>query len=124
MIGGPSTDTESKFELTAGTTSLLIAKGVAFTDEGQCMTDVFSVTNPGGTAPPRICGTNSGEHCEYSLSLPLINTWKYLCFSFHPLVYVDASDACNELNFDLGVASAGVGRQWNIKVHNYCFHKV
>lgn len=30
----------------------------------QCLTDRFSVTNPGGIAPPTICGTNTGEHSK------------------------------------------------------------
>ena len=28
----------------------------------QCATDIFSVSSPGGTSPPSICGTNTGEH--------------------------------------------------------------
>ena len=27
-------------------------------------TDVFTVSNPDGAAPPAICGTNSGEHSK------------------------------------------------------------
>ena len=62
----------------------------------QCLTDSFSVTNPGGGSNPVLCGTNTGEH-----------------------MYVDASDACNELNFQLGTNPAGVTglatRSWSIK---------
>ena len=35
-----------------------------FYDLGQCQTDLFTVTAPGNTAPPGICGTNSGEHSK------------------------------------------------------------
>ena len=35
-----------------------------------------------------------------------------------PAVYVDASDACNDLTFTLG-ATASTARQWNIKVTQY-----
>ena len=28
------------------------------------MTDTFSVNNPGGSTPPIICGTNTGEHSK------------------------------------------------------------
>ena len=65
----------------------------------QCLTDSFSVTNPGGGSNPVLCGTNTGEH-----------------------MYVDASDACNELNFQLGTNPVGGGvttglatRSWSIK---------
>ena len=62
----------------------------------QCLTDSFSVTNPGGGTNPVLCGTNTGEH-----------------------MYVDASDACNELNFQLGTNPVGVTglatRSWSIK---------
>ncbi len=36
----------------------------AATTSTQCLTDTFSVTNPGGSAPPVICGENAGEHRE------------------------------------------------------------
>jgi hypothetical protein len=29
-----------------------------------CLTDTFSVTNPGGNAPPTICGINTGYHSK------------------------------------------------------------
>ena len=32
--------------------------------KGQCLTDTFSVTNPGGLTPPVICGIMTGEHCK------------------------------------------------------------
>ena len=39
------------------------AGGKAAADATQCLTDTFSVTNPGGGyAPPTICGRNTGEH--------------------------------------------------------------
>jgi hypothetical protein len=42
---------------------------------------------------------------------------KKKCFVF--LVYADASDTCNQLNFQLGPTAIGTSiptRQWNIKV--------
>jgi hypothetical protein len=30
--------------------------------ETQCSTDQFSITGPGGSVPPVICGTNTGQH--------------------------------------------------------------
>jgi len=60
---------------------------------GQCNTDTFSVTAPGSIAPPVICGQNDGQH-----------------------IYVDASNDCNTLSFQL----AGQGtRMWEIKVTQY-----
>ena len=35
---------------------------------GNCDTDNFSVTTPGGKAPPLICGTNTGG-CLHTFSL-------------------------------------------------------
>ena len=72
------------------------AGGVAAGLASECLTDSFSVTNPGGGSNPVLCGTNTGEH-----------------------MYVDASDACNELNFQLGTNPLGVTglatRSWSIK---------
>jgi len=53
------------------------------------------VTSPGNAAPPVICGTNSGEH-----------------------MYVDASEMCNTLAFQLGTTST-VTRAWTIKISQY-----
>jgi len=64
--------------------------GKAVSTMGQCLTDTFTVTSPGSVTPPTICGTNDGQH-----------------------MYVDASDSCNILSFQL----AGTGkRSWEIKV--------
>jgi len=67
--------------------------GKDVTNMGQCLTDTFTVTSPGGIAPPTICGQNDGQH-----------------------IYVDASNDCNTLAFQL----AGMGtRMWEIKVTQY-----
>ena len=72
--------------------------GVQVSAQNQCLTDTFSITSPGGNTAPVICGRNTGEH-----------------------IYVDASDDCNDLAFQLGNAAVGLTngvatRQWNIKV--------
>ena len=63
----------------------------------QCLTDSFSVTSPGSGSNPVLCGVNTGEH-----------------------MYLDASDECNELNFQHGKNPTGVPavatRSWTIKV--------
>jgi hypothetical protein len=98
VITGPSTDTTVVGN--ANFNNLVNAGGRAVTATGQCQTDTFSVTNPGGTAPPLICGTNTGQH-----------------------MYVDASKACNDLVFQLGTAGIGVAslasRAWTVKVTQY-----
>ena len=40
--------------------------GVEASGASQCATDLFSVTNPGGSTKknPSICGTNTGEHSK------------------------------------------------------------
>ena len=38
--------------------------GVAYNAVTNCLTDTFSITGNGGSAPPVICGTNSGYHGE------------------------------------------------------------
>eukprot|EP00096_Caligus_rogercresseyi_P007893 TRINITY_DN26032_c0_g1_i1.p1 TRINITY_DN26032_c0_g1~~TRINITY_DN26032_c0_g1_i1.p1 ORF type:complete len:403 (+),score=38.83 TRINITY_DN26032_c0_g1_i1:23-1210(+) len=94
MIAGPSTLTDTIGKSAFG---IVAAMGeVEVSDQTQCNMDNFSVTNPGGTTPPVICGLNTGEH-----------------------MYVDASEACNDLVFQFGGGSPGtpsVQRQWSIKV--------
>jgi len=98
VITGPSTLTTTATKILNGAvnpTSTVLASLAS-----QCLTDSFSVTNPGGGSNPVLCGTNTGEH-----------------------MYVDASDACNELNFQLGTNPAGVTglatRSWSIKATQY-----
>ncbi|XP_059097890.1 uncharacterized protein LOC131892135 [Tigriopus californicus] len=77
-------------------TSSVNAGGSDVTTATQCLVDQFTVTNPGGSAPSTICGTNSAEH-----------------------MYVDSADACNELAFNLGASGSTVTRSWRIKVTQY-----
>lgn len=60
---------------------------------GNCDTDSFTITTPGGKAPPLICGTNTGQH-----------------------MYVPASDQCNILNGNIGSASTATTSSFTIKV--------
>jgi len=59
---------------------------------GDCTTDSFTVTNPGGTSAPVICGKNDGQH-----------------------MYVDASTLCNKLHFNIDTNTVAT-RSWNVKV--------
>lgn len=80
------------------TTTVVVNKcgGKDLFELGQCQTDIFSVTAPGNNAPPVICGTNSGEH-----------------------MYVDSSDLCNDLGFNIGAGTSTVTRSWTIKITQY-----
>ena len=60
MINGPSTSMEAVGMATNGV--ILPGGAVNVAQQTQCLTDVFSVTNPGGTSPPQICGLNNGDH--------------------------------------------------------------
>jgi len=62
---------------------------------GDCIYDSFSVTSPGGQAPPVICGYNTGQH-----------------------MYVDSSQLCNRLTFNFD-PSLSAYRQWQIKITQY-----
>jgi len=98
IITGPSTATESVHKTIFGEVSTG-ATGVPVALASRCLTDTFSVTNPTGGTPSPICGINSGEH-----------------------MYIDSSDACNDLAFQLGQTAFGTGvsqRQWSIKVTQY-----
>jgi len=92
-ITGPSTLTTSTVKIISG---VVAGDGKEASGASQCSTDLFSVTNPGGSTPPAICGTNTGEH-----------------------MYVDSSTACNKLNMLLGTTAVGTTlatRSWTIRV--------
>jgi hypothetical protein len=60
---------------------------------GNCETDLFSITNPGGKSPPAICGVNTGQH-----------------------LYIPASSQCNDLSAHIGSASSANSASFTIKV--------
>jgi len=62
-ITGPNTLTASIFYNLAGSVATT-ALGIAASLATNCQTDAFSVTGSGGTAPPVICGTNTGYHSK------------------------------------------------------------
>merc|ERR1719162_291060 len=93
-ITGPSTLTTPVVGVIAGVADSLMP--ASHSGATQCATDTFSVSSPGGTSPPSICGTNTGEH-----------------------MYVDSSDQCNELSMLLGTTAVGTTlatRSWTIRV--------
>merc|ERR1712123_322174 len=62
----------------------------------DCFYDTLTVSNPGGTSPPVICGYNTGQH-----------------------MFVPASDACNTINIDIDTGTTTTTRKWQIKVTQY-----
>ncbi|XP_059081956.1 uncharacterized protein LOC131879613 [Tigriopus californicus] len=98
VIEGPTgavSSEEARGSILNGITVSQKRVGTEANEGSRCPTDRFSVTNPGSSAPPIICGINTGEH-----------------------MYVDASDSCNELAFQFG-SSSSVSRQWSIKITQY-----
>ncbi len=66
-MAGPTAITTPVVSLQSGQPTPLTKSGVLnAAARGQCLTDTFVVTNPGGITPPTICGTNTGEHSIYN----------------------------------------------------------
>merc|ERR1711935_154992 len=63
---------------------------------GDCGYDSLTITNPGGQAPPVICGYNTGQH-----------------------MFVPASDSCNSINIDIDTGTTTTTRKWQIKVTQF-----
>ncbi len=64
VISGPSTSTATVAKEVGGQTTYTKAVGIGYSLATVCLTDTFSVTNPGGNAPPTICGINTGYHSK------------------------------------------------------------
>jgi len=80
---------------------------------GDCATDAFAITSPGGNRPiPVICGDNGGQHCG------IINQSENHLINDGYLVYLDASQSCYQAVFDLGSGSTD-SRAWDIKGNHY-----
>lgn len=93
VITGPNTVSTSVGKTTSGELGSAAANEV--NDVGRCITDHFSITAPGSEGIAPLCGTNTGYH-----------------------MYVDASNDCNTLSFQLG-ASGSAMREWSIRVTQY-----
>ena len=65
VISGPSTGSDTDAVDGACKNGVFTSPSPATCSlASQCLTDSFSITNPGGSAPPTICGTNTGKHSE------------------------------------------------------------
>ena len=67
VIGGPSMNTNSVALVLNGMPTTLL--GVKAANFGKCLTDSFCVSNPTGTSPPIICGTNTEQHSKQQETL-------------------------------------------------------
>merc|ERR1712241_758503 len=63
---------------------------------GDCIYDSLTVSNPGGSVPPTVCGYNTGQH-----------------------MFVPASTQCNQINIDIDTLTTTTTRKWQIKVTQY-----
>lgn len=97
-LAGPNTDQATI--VAKQNNNNLVAKATGQASTGQdttlasrCLTDIFSVSNPGGPSPPAICGTNTDEH-----------------------MYVDMGADCVDLTFQLGSTSTA---QWKVRITQY-----
>jgi hypothetical protein len=61
-ITGPDTATATVGKMLSGQ---ILTGGTSVSLATECLTDTFSVTNPGGNAPPVICGLNTGQHSMF-----------------------------------------------------------
>jgi len=79
------------------TTTLTAAAEVANGPRvGDCIYDTLTITNPGGSSPPIICGYNTGQH-----------------------MFVPASETCNTINIDIDTGTTTTTRKWQIKVSQF-----
>merc|ERR1712183_1130549 len=63
---------------------------------GDCNTDSLSISSPGSSSPPIICGYNTGQH-----------------------MFVTASSSCNTVTIDIDTGSTTTTRKWQMKVTQY-----
>merc|ERR1712223_1228104 len=93
-IAGPATATTTVGNIVSGILDPTGASGKAASLQTRCLTDVFSVSNPGGPSPPKICGYNADTH-----------------------MYVDMGEECVDLTFQL--SSTTQDPTWNVRVTQY-----
>ena len=115
VISGPATTSTSIAHLLGGEI-IGVANGDAVSEATQCLTDLFYVRNQVNL--PHICGTMSGEHGL--LNWRVFFKWIYNLVSLFATVYFEASDSCNDLDFQFGASGVGLTavatRSFSIKV--------
>jgi len=79
-----------------GTTGAVTA-GVDALRFGDCQIDTFSITSPGYTGSPVICGTNEQQH----------------------MILDSDGSSCSKVNIGLGNGAGTTAREWDIKVTQY-----
>merc|ERR1712241_778712 len=73
-----------------------VAGGLEGPNVGDCNTDTLTVGTPGFTAPPIICGYNTGQH-----------------------MWVPVCPACVTITIDIDTGNTATTRNWNIRVSQY-----
>ena len=118
-LPGPSAATAAFGTAVNGDLTLDVA-GPMVTTAKACQDAAFFASNPGGAAPPIICGQNTGEHSN--LKSKLFDSYVHKRLELLLLVYVDASSACNMLTVTQNAALALQGAaEWLIKVQRQIF---
>jgi len=94
-IAGPATATTTVGKILSGNVVADASDGNAASLASRCLTDIFSVSNPGGPSPPQICGSNTDSH-----------------------MYVDMGAECIDLTFQL-TDQPSFDPSWNIRITQY-----
>jgi len=96
-IAGPQTDNSAAQAkiLSGNVVGGAAAAGNPASLASRCLTDIFSVSNPGGPSPPQICGSNTDAH-----------------------MYVDMGAECIDLTFQL-TDQPSFDPSWNIRITQY-----
>ena len=62
VIAQPDVSTDTNVGDVANGDVVPVGSGTPFSTASRCITDQFSVTSPGKSSPPVICGTNTNQH--------------------------------------------------------------
>ena len=85
---------------------------------GDCIYDSMTITTPGSPAPPIICGYNTGT-CQIMIQRVTSNILLWM-FSLGHHMYVESSETCNKVVFNLGLGLTSVSdRSWMIRVTQF-----
>ena len=79
VISNPANGVGTSFALLNGERSFDgVGVGVAYTINGQCNEDSFTVTSPGSVGSPEICGVNTGDHSKSFCVSPMPSHFSHL----------------------------------------------
>jgi hypothetical protein len=87
VITGPSTGSNTEAVDGKATGGVAGGTGQDINRASKCLTDIFTVTNPGGTSPPAICGINTAQHSKILFNI-------FLKISYFTFNYPHISSVC------------------------------